>query len=232
MIKCLLIVPFPESSLNEEAGKVFMEDYEKYFKIAKIFTSVHALAINKETDINNSNINFAVGQHQTQTGFITPTASSFLNQETQNIHSGNISQNLTPEFANTQKDHYQAMSSFDFNLLRHSRSVCIKSSNNLGNFYSENKQQDNKYNLLKLVRKDSSQYFQTDSKILPKPSLNSLPFINRSNSLYFNSNSENMNFNILANQNHITNNFACLSAGQSQTPKSKKEEIKKWLSRI
>jgi ubiquitin-conjugating enzyme E2 S len=27
VIKCLLIVPFPESSLNEEAGRQFMEDY-------------------------------------------------------------------------------------------------------------------------------------------------------------------------------------------------------------
>lgn len=27
VIKCLLIVPFPESSLNEEAGKLFMEDF-------------------------------------------------------------------------------------------------------------------------------------------------------------------------------------------------------------
>ena len=31
VIKCLLIVPFPESSLNEEAGRQFMEDYESYF---------------------------------------------------------------------------------------------------------------------------------------------------------------------------------------------------------
>lgn len=28
VIKCLLIVPFPESSLNEEAGRQFMEDYQ------------------------------------------------------------------------------------------------------------------------------------------------------------------------------------------------------------
>ena len=26
-IKCLLIVPFPESALNEEAGRLFMENY-------------------------------------------------------------------------------------------------------------------------------------------------------------------------------------------------------------
>ena len=35
VIKCLLIVPFPQSALNEEAGKLFMENYDEYFKIAK-----------------------------------------------------------------------------------------------------------------------------------------------------------------------------------------------------
>ena len=32
VVKCLLIVPFPESALNEQAGKMFMENYEEYFK--------------------------------------------------------------------------------------------------------------------------------------------------------------------------------------------------------
>ena len=42
VIKCLLIVPFPESSLNEEVGKLFMEDYEGYFKYVKLMTELHA----------------------------------------------------------------------------------------------------------------------------------------------------------------------------------------------
>ena len=42
VIKCLLIIPFPQSALNEEAGKLFMEDYDQFFKIAKMFTSIHA----------------------------------------------------------------------------------------------------------------------------------------------------------------------------------------------
>ena len=36
VIRCLLIIPFPQSALNEEAGKLFMEDYSQFFKIAKI----------------------------------------------------------------------------------------------------------------------------------------------------------------------------------------------------
>lgn len=42
VIKCLLIVPFPESSLNEEAGKLFMEDYEAFKSEAEMVTQCHA----------------------------------------------------------------------------------------------------------------------------------------------------------------------------------------------
>lgn len=42
VIKCLLIVPFPESSLNEEAGRQFMENYDEFFRNAKVYTQVHA----------------------------------------------------------------------------------------------------------------------------------------------------------------------------------------------
>jgi ubiquitin-conjugating enzyme E2 S len=42
VIKCLLIIPFPQSALNEEAGKLFMEDYNQFFKIAQMFTAIHA----------------------------------------------------------------------------------------------------------------------------------------------------------------------------------------------
>lgn len=42
VIRCLLIVPFPESSLNEEAGKLFMESYDEYAKMARVYSSVYA----------------------------------------------------------------------------------------------------------------------------------------------------------------------------------------------
>lgn len=41
-IKCLLIVPNPESALNEEAGKLLLEQYDDYSMRAKIFTEIHA----------------------------------------------------------------------------------------------------------------------------------------------------------------------------------------------
>ena len=54
VIKCLLIVPFPQSSLNEEAGKMFMDNYDEYFKVAKMLTEIHAKKnITKKCDLNN-----------------------------------------------------------------------------------------------------------------------------------------------------------------------------------
>ncbi|GAN03983.1 ubiquitin-conjugating enzyme E2 S-like [Mucor ambiguus] len=41
-IKCLLIVPNPESALNEEAGKLLLEHYEDYAKRAKLYASIQA----------------------------------------------------------------------------------------------------------------------------------------------------------------------------------------------
>lgn len=43
VVRCLLIVPFPESSLNDEAGKLFMDNYDDYAERARIMTQIHAL---------------------------------------------------------------------------------------------------------------------------------------------------------------------------------------------
>jgi len=37
-----LIEPFPESSLNDEAGKMFMEDFDEFSRRAKLMTSIHS----------------------------------------------------------------------------------------------------------------------------------------------------------------------------------------------
>eukprot|EP00798_Chlamydomonas_sp_ICE-L_P003485 gene3485-13549_t len=42
VIRCLLIQPFPDSALNEEAGRLLFEDYEEYAKHAALMTSIHA----------------------------------------------------------------------------------------------------------------------------------------------------------------------------------------------
>ncbi|KAL3534072.1 hypothetical protein ACH5RR_002533 [Cinchona calisaya] len=43
VIRCLLIEPFPESALNEQAGKMLLENYEEYARHARIYTTIHAL---------------------------------------------------------------------------------------------------------------------------------------------------------------------------------------------
>ena len=41
VIRCLLIVPFPESSLNDEAGRLFMDSYAEYARRARLLADVH-----------------------------------------------------------------------------------------------------------------------------------------------------------------------------------------------
>jgi len=52
-IKCLLIVPNPESALNEDAGKLLLDHYEDYYKRAKWMTELHAIS-NKDTSTKTS----------------------------------------------------------------------------------------------------------------------------------------------------------------------------------
>lgn len=42
VIKCLLIHPNPASALNEEAGKLLLEDFEDFAKHARMMTEIHA----------------------------------------------------------------------------------------------------------------------------------------------------------------------------------------------
>ncbi|CAA3008138.1 ubiquitin-conjugating enzyme E2 22-like [Olea europaea subsp. europaea] len=43
VIRCLLIEPFPESALNEQAGKILLDYYEEYARHARLYTGIHAL---------------------------------------------------------------------------------------------------------------------------------------------------------------------------------------------
>ncbi|KMS94332.1 hypothetical protein BVRB_022470, partial [Beta vulgaris subsp. vulgaris] len=42
VIRCLLIQPNPESALNEEAGRMLLEDYDEYASRARLFTKIYA----------------------------------------------------------------------------------------------------------------------------------------------------------------------------------------------
>lgn len=51
-IKCLLIVPNPESALNEEAGKLLLEQYDTYSSRAKLYTEIHAGSKTGKTEVS------------------------------------------------------------------------------------------------------------------------------------------------------------------------------------
>jgi len=79
-IKCLLIVPNPESALNEEAGRLLLEKYDDYFQRAKIYTSIHArpttISPHDHSSLQEDN---DIGEKENQTtNTTTPMTSSSL----------------------------------------------------------------------------------------------------------------------------------------------------------
>ena len=56
-VKCLLIYPNPESALDEEAGKLLLEEYDSYFSRAKLITSVHATPRTKPPEFQPAGAN-------------------------------------------------------------------------------------------------------------------------------------------------------------------------------
>merc|ERR1711871_824762 len=62
VVRCLLINPFPESALNDEAGKLFMEDYAAYYKKAQMMTDVHAKHSASKKGESSSNTPDAPGE--------------------------------------------------------------------------------------------------------------------------------------------------------------------------
>ncbi|KAF9239412.1 ubiquitin-conjugating enzyme/RWD-like protein [Melanogaster broomeanus] len=66
-VKCLLIYPNPESALDEEAGKLLLEDYDSYFSRAKLVTSVHATPRTKPPEFQTS------GSEDSEAGSALPT---------------------------------------------------------------------------------------------------------------------------------------------------------------
>ncbi len=108
VIKCLLIVPFPQSALNEDAGKIFMEDYAEYYKIAKIYTNIYAIKPNNNNNNNNNSNNIINNNNKENMNILEPKNNDIYNVnnnqyktpiknsktfETNNINSLNIFNN-------------------------------------------------------------------------------------------------------------------------------------------
>jgi len=54
VVRCLLINPFPESALNDEAGKLFMEDHAAYCKKAQMMAEVHAMPAKQQGEASSA----------------------------------------------------------------------------------------------------------------------------------------------------------------------------------
>ncbi|KQJ93604.1 ubiquitin-conjugating enzyme E2 22 [Brachypodium distachyon] len=77
VVRCLLIEPFPESALNEQAGKMLLENYEDYARHARLYTGIHALKPKnkpKSGAITESTTALNVDQSNTIVGENPPTA--------------------------------------------------------------------------------------------------------------------------------------------------------------
>jgi ubiquitin-conjugating enzyme E2 S len=104
VIRCLLIYPFPESSLNDEAGKLFMESYDEYSKRARLMADVHGRAEptnmdgedippTRKSDSKNDEDSDEGDSPQRQKTRIDPTNSSASNPLTNKDSSNNIAVN-------------------------------------------------------------------------------------------------------------------------------------------
>nr|CAB3471069.1 unnamed protein product [Digitaria exilis] len=81
VVRCLLIEPFPESALNEQAGKMLLENYEEYARHARLYTGIHALKPKNKSKtgaISESTTALNVGQSNTVLGENTHLASAAI----------------------------------------------------------------------------------------------------------------------------------------------------------
>jgi hypothetical protein len=203
-----------------------MEDYNEYFKIASIFTQVYA---RPQDNRITSDTNFLNPQNFNNDMNDCHDCENFVPYESQ-VEKNSVSlknKSLSSEInygSNTDYYNYftntpNSNGKLDFELLSRNHSKSMSMKNNQSLLKSKN-------SFLMLNRKSSNFSNGDTNFILNKPNINSLPFILRSNSVC---NNENVNIVMSENSNMNSLNF------QTPTPtptRSKKEEIKKWLSRI
>ncbi|KAI0706019.1 ubiquitin-conjugating enzyme/RWD-like protein [Cerioporus squamosus] len=75
-VKCLLIYPNPESALDEEAGKLLLEDYNSYCERARLITSVHATPKVRPAEFNTPSRSETPSAPSTSASASTSTSST------------------------------------------------------------------------------------------------------------------------------------------------------------
>ena len=218
VIKCLLIVPFPESSLNEEAGKVFMENYKEYFNIAQMYTKIYAMKKNNNLNSNNSisnnnnNNNYSFNNDNLiEESNSNCFCDSFNNNNCKNNFGNNeMNSNIEQEKENINSGDFGILINRNYSLSdKNLNSFLRTNSSNIGNNFNN-------------ISNSIFQSINFDLNNGEKPKLNYLPFI-RASSFDHNNNNSNNN-NLIQRSNTVNIN--------EPVKRNNKEEINKWLLRI
>ena len=196
VIKCLLIVPFPQSSLNEEAGKMFMENYDEYFRVAKMFTQIHAKKkiVQKEIIDESNNIEDDV---------------EMTDCRTQNIESQN--QLMTNQNQNISQNNTIIMNNNNNNITQSSNNNNNIFSSNNNNLLCDNRNNNNNNNIF--LSNNNDFIFNSANVNRSKTMKNCSSFIDFNNNniksdfFYSKTNQQKPNFNHFFNNNG--NNIFC-----------------------
>ncbi|XP_051151782.1 ubiquitin-conjugating enzyme E2 22 [Andrographis paniculata] len=113
VIRCLLIEPFPESALNEQAGKMLLENYEEYARHARLYTGIHALKPKPKLKTNSiSESTAALNVDQSSTNASSKCAAADQkNNNNQNLSGAAPQPPLAPKPENGQGGYAAALPS-------------------------------------------------------------------------------------------------------------------------
>ena len=245
IIKCLLIIPFPQSALNEEAGKLFMENYEEYFKIAKMYTNIYAMKNNNNQNILEQKI---ININENNDDDIDMEDNSEkINEMNRDINVNNMSTNCNYSQSEMKIYGNNSYGNIEHDIVRR-RSEIPRSNYNLNNinyFIANNDM--NKYN--DETKRNNNFMCKGINNCDNNNFINNINSINVSNNLFSNCISSkekpNLSFLPLMQSNQIKNNNNIFGYHRSFTDinisnnnrigngyNNNSKEINKWIMRI
>ena len=185
-------MPFAESSLNEESGKLFMDNYQEYYKIAKLYTNIYAVDNNSKihSNLNIHEMNIFDGKNEVENKKIILANDNFINNENNILSQKNTNDNIDKSLGKKFVKPLPICNNDFFNI-----------NENSNNFISNNK-------------------FSNSDKKESKSNLRTFELFRTNSNVYINSNVT------------ITNNYNAPVSSNSETKNGKKDDIKKWISRI
>ena len=245
IIKCLLIIPFPQSALNEEAGKLFMENYEEYFKIAKMYTNIYAMKNNNNQNILEQKI---ININENNDDDIDMEDNSEkINEMNRDINVNNMSTNCNYSQSEMKINGNNSYGNIEHDIVRR-RSEIPRSNYNLNNinyFIANNDM--NKYN--DETKRNNNFMCKGINNCDNNNFINNINSINVSNNLFSNCISSkekpNLSFLPLMQSNQIKNNNNIFGYHRSFTDinisnnnrigngyNNNSKEFNKWIMRI